>query len=367
MKSAAIVSFALVALALPGCSVLDGNKVDYKNTSKTRPLEVPPDLSQLSKDARYSVVNGAVSASRASAVSAEKSVAAASIAPNAIGQARLERLGDKRWLVVKSSPENLWPQIKEFWQESGFPLATEQADVGILETQWVENRAKIPDDFVRNMISKVFDNMYSSPERQKFRTRVERLDSGETEIYISHRSMVEVYASDSKDRTVWQAGPSDPDTEVQYLGKLLRKLGGASAQPITGGAAIAGSSASPTTTVKLEGTALQVSENFDRAWRRIGLALDRSGFTVEDRDRNKGLYFVRYVYKDMKAAEAGWLKKLLAFSWMNDDTNTKAQKYQIEIVSTGSNSTVRVLDSQGKADTSEAARTILKVIADDLK
>ena len=40
---------------------------------------------------------------------------------------------------------------------------------------------------------------------------------------------------------------------------------------------------------------LTLDEPFDRAWRRVGLALDRVGFTVEDRDRAKGLYYVRYV------------------------------------------------------------------------
>jgi len=366
VKSTFPLALLAAALSLGGCSILDGSKVDYKSTAKPVALEVPPDLSQLKTESRYTVVNGVVSAIPAKSsdtVGQAEAKAMASIAPLEIADARIERLGDKRWIVIKRAPEALWQPIKDFWQENGFPLAMEQSEIGIMETQWVENKAKIPQDFLRNAISKVFDNLYSSPEQYKFRTRLERNPNGQTEIFISQRSKVETYTSDLKDRTVWQAGPVDPEVEAEFINKLLRKLGAGNTP-----SAAAKTTNALQTTVSLNETlgTLDLVEGFDSAWRRVGLTLDRSGFTVEDRDRSKGLYFVRYAYKSLDA-DAGILQKIMNFKWSSDSKDASALKYQIEVKSVGAQSTVRVLDGKGQADKTDAGRAILKLLANDLK
>jgi outer membrane protein assembly factor BamC len=366
VKSTFPLALLAAAISLSGCSILEGNKVDYKSTARPVALEVPPDLSQLKTESRYTVLNGAVSALQAKSAATAgqpEAKAMASIAPLEIADARIERMGDKRWIVIKRTPEALWQPIKGFWQESGFPLATEQSEIGIMETEWVENRAKIPQDFLRSAISKVFDNLYSSPEQYKFRTRLERNINGETEIFVSQRSRVETYTSDLKDRTVWQSGPVDPEVEAEFINKLLRKLGAVSNQS----AGSTGSSAlQPKVTLSATSSALDLSEGFDSAWRRVGLTLDRSGFTVEDRDRSKGLYFVRYAHK-APDAEAGFMQKIMSFKWGSDSKDVSALKYQIEVKSAGTQSTVKVLDSKGQADTTDAGRAILKLLANDLK
>jgi outer membrane protein assembly factor BamC len=352
------------ALSLGGCSILEGSKVDYKSASKPTKLEVPPDLTQLSKETRYAVVNGAVSA--AGVRSAEQTNATSLMAPMALGDIRMERNGNQRWLVVKRAPEALWVPMKDFWQENGFPLASELSDVGIMETEWVDNKARIPQDFVRSALSKVFDSLYSSPERRKFRARLERNANGETEIFISYRSMMEVYVSERSDSTTWQPGPTDPETEAEYLGLLMRKLSMSTVQASASAAPEPGKAAAVMVNAGAADAYVQLSEEFDRAWRRVGLTLDRSGFSVEDRDRSKGLYFVRYVYKKSDA-EAGMIQKLLNFNWGSDSKDATALKYQIEVKSAGAQSNLKVLDSKGQADNSEAGRAILKLLANDLK
>ena len=363
MKSIFPLALVIAALSLGGCSILEGSKVDYKSASRSTKLEVPPDLTQLSKETRYAVVNGAVSASGSQTGGVSNT--AAMMAPLALGDIRMERNGNQRWLVVKRSPEALWGPMKDFWQENGLPLASELSDVGIMETEWVDNKARIPQDFIRSALSKVFDNLYSSPERRKFRARLERNANGETEIFISYRSMVEVYTTERSNNTVWQSGPTDPETEAEYLGLLMRKLGMTTAQAT---AAAAPDTAKAAAVVMNAGSAdsyVQLSEEFDRAWRRVGLTLDRSGFTVEDRDRGKGLYFVRYAYK-APDTDSGIMKKIMNFKWGSDPKDT-ALKYQIEVKSAGAQSTVKVLDSKGQPDNTDAGRAILKVLANDLK
>ena len=348
------------AIALSACSVLEGDKVDYKSSAKAPPLAVPPDLTQLSKDTRYSVVNGGVSA----ASSAKASVQASTdkVALSAVGDIRVERFGNQRWLVVNRSAANLWAPLKSFWQESGFTLSLDQADVGIMETEWNENRANIPQDFIRRALGSVLDSMYSTSLRDKYRTRLETRTDGGTEIYITHRGMQEVYDSEEQKRTIWQPRPSDPELEAEFLRRLMLKLGATKDQTAQV-AGVPGTPPTSTTTSANGQPVLELADGFDRAWRRVGLALDRTGFTVEDRDRNKGLYFVRYRAPDAATGEDNWLKKL----WNGAAKTTGAEKYQIAVRSSGSKTTVSVLNDLGAPELSDAAKTIVKVLAADLK
>jgi outer membrane protein assembly factor BamC len=208
--------------ALAACSVLEGEKIDYKSAGKGVSLEVPPDLTQLSRDSRYVIVGGTVTASGFQVGQAAPGVPTAA---NTMGDVRIERAGNQRWLVVNRPADQLWSPVRDFWQENGFLLSLDQASLGIMETDWAENRAKLPQDFIRNTLGKIVDSIYSTSERDKFRTRLERTANGGTEIYISHRGMVEVYSNNQKDQTVWQPRPADPELETEFLRRLMVKLG----------------------------------------------------------------------------------------------------------------------------------------------
>ncbi len=348
----------LAAVAAVGCSVLEEEKIDYRSAKKASNLEVPPDLTQLSRDPRYAAPTASVTAS-----SLQLQARAAEPAAPARSDLRIERAGSQRWLVVDRAPEKLWEPLKSFWQDSGFNLAIEQQNIGIMETEWAENRAKLPQDVIRSTIGKVFDGLYSTGERDKFRTRIERNAQGGSEIYISHRGMVEVYTSDKKDQTVWQPRASDVELEAEFLRRLMLKLGTSPEQAKAVLAAGTKPSASQLATVNGQ-PALQVGEGFDRAWRRVGLALDRSGFTVEDRDRTQGLYFVRYLPSEVQGKEKpGFFASLFG----SKARETTPQRYRIKVGSDAAQSSVTVLDAQGQPDASPSARKILQLLADDLK
>jgi len=353
-------SLLSLSLALASCSVLEGDKIDYKSASqKTSSLEVPPDLTQLSRETRYAVPGGAVSASSFQIGQVSQTVPTAS---TSLGDVRIERAGNQRWLVINRSADQLWEPVRDFWQENGFLLAMDQANLGIMETDWAENRAKLPQDFIRNALGKVLDSLYSTGERDKFRTRLERNASGGTDVFISHRGMVEVYSNSDKDSTVWQPRPADPELEAEFLRRLMVKLGVSQEQSMA--LVAAGANPSSSRAMAINGQpVVQIDDGFDRAWRRVGLSLDRTGFTVEDRDRAQGVYFVRYVAPSADKAEPSFLGKLFGGS-KADETPLK---YRIAVVSQGSSTTVSVLDVNGKPDTSVNAQRIVNVIAADLK
>ncbi len=357
-----------LSLAASACTttLLDSDKLDYKSAVKGASLDVPPDLTQLSKDSRYVVTGGVTSASSYQGAAATSAVS--TTAPAVVGDVRIERSGDQRWLVINRPADKLWDPVREFWQESGFNLTTDQAAIGIMETDWAENRAKIPQDFIRSTIGKVFDGIYSTGERDKFRTRVERNANGGTEIYITHRGMQEVYSNQSKDSTVWQARPTDPELEAEFLRRLMVKLGVAQEQSkalVAASAAGTAPQAPARVTTVNNVPVLQLNDGFDRAWRRVGLTLDRTGFTVEDRDRSQGLYFVRYIAPTGDKKEPGFFAKYLSFGSSN--TAIAPLKYRVAVRSEGNTTTVSVLNAAGAPETSADVQRILQVIADDLK
>ncbi|WP_395401362.1 outer membrane protein assembly factor BamC [Pseudoduganella sp. UC29_106] len=374
-SSRGLVASALV-LSLSGCgmiqSVVGDSKVDYKSAKKASTLDVPPDLTQLQKDNRYSLPNTDRGVATASGYAAQRGTLAGStaavndVASTGTAAVKVERAGNQRWLVVKQTPEQLWPQLKSFWEESGFTLALDNSTAGIMETEWNENRAKIPQDFIRSTIGKVFDGMYSSGERDKYRTRLERNADGSTEIYISHRGAEEVVTGAQKETTQWQPRATDPNLEALFLAKLMTKLGG-SKDEATARTSVDNAAVQPQHAfIKGEGAGkfVQTDEGFDRSWRRVGLALDRAGFTVEDRDRVQGVYFVRYV---ADAAETkGFFSRL--FSWGSSDKDKDAQRYRISVrADSTSTSQVSVWTNENKPDTSPTADKILNLLYEQLK
>ena len=356
---------AVLALSagLVACSALEPDRIDYKSAAKAPSLTVPPDLAQLSRDNRYAIPGGAVTAS---SFQIGQASAAIPVAVNAVSDVRVERAGNQRWLVVRRPADQLWEPVRDFWQENGFFLALDQNTLGIMETDWAENRAKIPQDFIRSSLGKIFDGLYSTSERDKFRTRLERTASGETEIYISHRGMIEVYSGNSVSSkefsTTWQPRPADPELETEFLRRLMVRLGVSQEQVK---AVIAAAPAKPVSRAStMNGLpVVLMDEGFERAWRRVGLSLDRTGFTVEDRDRAQGTYFVRYVEPNANKAEPGLFAKIFG----NAPAVNSALKYRIVVRSEKDASVVSVLSATGTPDSSPNAQRIVNVIVEDQK
>jgi outer membrane protein assembly factor BamC len=362
MRFAKAGTAAACIAALAGCTILQGDKIDYRSATRAPTLEVPPDLTQLSRDSRYQLPSGTVSANTYQ--SGQQAVTSVPTAANTIGDVRIERAGNQRWLVVNRPADQLWQPVNDFWLENGFVFTLNQPNLGIMETDWAENRAKIPQDFIRNTIGRVLDSFYSSAERDRFRTRLERNASGSTEIFISHRGMQEVYTSDRKEATVWQPRPSDPELEAEFLRRLMVKLGVPQEQARTAAAPTQARQIARIATVNNQ-QVVQIDEGFDRAWRRVGLALDRSGFTVEDRDRAQGTYFVRYVPPNPDRKEQGFFGRLFS---RGEQQAQAPLRFRIAVRSQGESTTVSVLDDKGGAPERTAdAQKIVQLIADDIK
>lgn len=375
LKPAGMVAAVIAGLVLGACSSVEipTKKIDYKSTTKLPTLEIPPDLARPGSDERFTVPDAAGGKGTATYSDYNKDRAARpqvasaqAVLPN-VENVRIERAGTQRWLVVPGTPEQIWPMIKEFWQQTGFVVNVETPEAGIMETDWSENRAKISQSGITGVIGRALDSLSSTSERDKFRTRLERgVQPGTTEIYVSHRGMEEIFISEYRDQMRWQPRNPDPDLEAEMLRRMMVRFGVDGERAKT---QIAVAKLEPQAKLSrgAEGSLLALNDQFDRAWRRVGLALDRVGFTVEDRDRSKGLYFVRYIDPDadIKTTEdKGWFSKLKF--WGNSKPPSKEQ-YRILVQGDGSGAEVRVLDKMGTREQSDTANRILTLLYDQLK
>ena len=361
-----------VTLLGSGCSslsnALSGDKIDYRSSgSQSVRLDVPPDLSQLSGQSRFTQVSPSIVTASSMGQQTPGAISTGNqVAPKVVGDIRLERQGQNRWLVVNQPPEQVYEKVRAFWSSVGFELEIDQPAAGLMETNWNENRAKLNEGGVRGLLGSVLDRLYDTGERDQFRTRLERTPQG-TEVYVTHRGLEEVYEGDRKDRTTWRGRPSDSNLEAEMLARMMVALGGTKEQADQAREAAAKPAAAPTTagvlaTLNADATSVTLRGEPELAWRRVGLALDRSGFTVEGRDRASGAYEVRLSVNDPAAAKPGFFSRLFGRS----NKEETLARYRVKLQAQGRDTLVSVLGEANQAVDNDTARLIAKRLVEEL-
>lgn len=370
------IAAAIIATALTGCSTLqelspfESKRVEYKSAQSGPALEIPPDLTPPKFDDRYKAGTATLSGVNAANRSAVLS-GAGGVLP-AVSGMKIERAGTERWLVVPGTAESNFPLIREFWSTMNMNLVLDDSRIGLMETDWQENRARIPQDIIRRTIGKVLDSVYSSGTRDKYRTRIERGSNSTTEIYISHRGMEENNVGTSSNPIFrWDFRKPEPEYEAEILNRMMQYLGAPREEAsqivktALAPAAIAARVDQSQIVTAGNVSTLAINDSFDRSWRRVGLALDRVGFTVVDRDRTAGTYFVRYADPDMIAKnEPGILDKL---KFWTTDTKDTVEQYRITVKEMSGKTTVSVLDKSGKADNTPVGTRIVTLLHEQLR
>jgi outer membrane protein assembly factor BamC len=388
-----------------GCGTSSPTKVDYKSDSKSKQvsLAVPPNMIDETADQRsLPPQGGETSLSALKEVQAQAPSANSVVVAPAVNGMHIQRDGTESWLVIDNkAPEQAWPQIRRFWQEQGFLLVVDQRDKGVMETDWNETHAQINEGLIRNTLSKAMGNSYVTSERNKYRTRLEAAPNGGTYVFVSQKGMREALTGTNNDSSTWVPKPNDPGLEQEYLKRLMAALaladsrakpadaqnadlsagaqtapnaataGAKSAAAATAAQNVALSAQQPMpagdaangTDAQLSSTELTLGEPYDRAWLRVGLALDRSNFTVDDRDLTRGLYFVRYVDpKDMTSAEQGFWSQVF-----HGKKEKVAKQYMVNVRAVTPNQTrVAVVDDKGAIDQSPQAKQIMSLMSDQL-
>jgi outer membrane protein assembly factor BamC len=372
----------LPLLALSGCSsipgidkVLPDRKVEYKKSRQAeRNLEIPPDLTKRSIQDELVIPGAETTLSRYESRQRAPDRAAGSrseVLPE-VDSIEVRRDGDQHWLLISGDPEGVWYRVLEFWQENGVLLEEQDPTVGVIVTGWLENLADIKTDFITDTVRKFAGSLYAASTRDQFRVRIENgLKPGTTELYLTHRGMQETIIQDGAgtvERVVWNPRETDHDLEVEMLRRMMVYLGSED-QIARQQLAKKGKSRQPRATLNKSGgqVSLALNESFERAWRLTGVALDRVGFAVEDRDRSDGVYYVRYA-DPMRGAEErkGWLGKLVFWEVEEAEIDRQSQ-YQIRLSGAGQKTDVVVHGATGVRDNSETAQRILTLMHEQLR
>jgi len=347
---------------------LEDYSIEYKKSKQVDTLELPPDLSSSRIDDSM-VVPGGGSATY-SDVSGQRNAISKNTGILPVQKdIHVERDGNSRWLVVNAPAEQVWGKVREFWMDLGFLLTVENPQIGIMETDWKENRADIADDFIREFLKSVMDSVYSAPTRDSFRIRIEHGDrSDTTEVFISHRGVMEkVTGGIDASSSAWETRPAEPELEAEMLRRLMVFMG-AEDNKARASLAKSGRGAIRARLIKDRdgNTLVDYRGGYPRAWRIVGLALDRVGFTVEDRDRSKGIYYVRYSdpLKDMKSEDKGLLSSLI---FWGDDEKPSDAEYQVTLAGDESSTQIIVLDKNGQRDKTKTSTRILTLLYEQIK
>ncbi|WP_250472120.1 outer membrane protein assembly factor BamC [Caballeronia sp. GAFFF1] len=385
---------ALFAVAgiVAGCGTSSPTAINYKSDqrSKQSSLAVPPNLLDEAVDQRSLPPQGG-QASLSDLQQVQKVAPSAPTVVPPVSGMRIQRDGAQRWLVIDSkSPDQVWPQIRRFWQEQGFLLVVDSRDKGVMETDWNETHPQISDGLIRDTLAKATGNSYVTAERNKYRTRLEAASNGGTYVFISQKGMREALTGVNNDTSQWQARPNDPALENEYLKRLMSSLAiadsrqaagvasagdtaaSANAQPAKGGDSKAAATAAQNvanagnspirneTVPQAESAQLTLPEAYDRAWLRVGMALDRANFTVDDRDRARGVYFVRYADpNDKSAREQGFWSQVF-----HGRKEIAVKQYQVNVRAiTEGETRVAIVDDKGQVDSSPQARQIMALLA----
>jgi outer membrane protein assembly factor BamC len=377
-----ILAIALVTLALGACTtwnegdILPDKRVEYKKSRQAEnALEIPPDLS------RDTIAQGGVTfAGSSPAVTTYSEYEAARRGTTVSGRSsrtvlpedpkiEVRRDGDKRWLVIQAPAEAVWDSVLDFWQENGILLAEQDPSAGVMRTTWIENRADIKTDMITNVLRKVADGLYSAATRDQYRVRLERTGSG-TDLYLTHTGMredlVTGIGSTETDQTVWVPSGSDPELEAVMLQKLMAFMGASDerAKEELGSTAGTKSKRMSTLYTGSDSPYMSVHTDYARSWRLVGIALNRVGFTVEDRNRSAGDYFVRYNDPSDDGDDSGWLSNL-AF-WSSSDKEGKSEVFVVN-VSGDDPATVRVRNESGNPAPAQTASRILTLLHEQLR
>lgn len=360
-------AIGLSAVLLAGCSSVNQmlgleESVDYKSTVSGDPLTIPPDLTQANRDVRYTAPEGVTTFSEyAAAQDGQPAVGSTQVLPQS-DDIQVRRDGDLRWLVVNRPVEQIYPQLLEFWNDQGFTIRSEDPRTGLIETDWAENRAKIPEGWLRSALGAIIDQVFDSGERERFRMRLERVGPSSAEIYISHQHMYEEPASDGTSFR-WVHGKEDPGLNAAMLARLMVYLGTDVKTASSRVAEAEKVDTKPSVQALPDRTALVLAESFDRAWRRVGVAIDSAGFSVEDRDRSSGDYYIRYLDVDLgqKIEQPNIFTRM--FGWRN---TAEPVPYRINVRDQGGNSLVTVTDANGVIQEDDTAKRILTVLVDHM-
>ena len=364
-RSSKLISVLLIFIVISGCSWFGGTKSSSQARRDSHSLEVPPELTQpkTSDSMTIPVVTPEQAGYGPRPGDQQSAVVNTALLPKPAG-ARVVQVGDLRWAELDGRPETIWQEAQGFLRSLGFEISYEEPQLGILETNWLSNRAYRNIGFWKSILGGVT----VTGLRDRYRVRLERTDAPNiTRMYLVHQGLIEDVVEDASGENInrlWRWRPSDPELEAELLQRFLvfRGMDEKQAEQVT----------APQPRVERAvlqdvsgGQLVVVNDNFARTWRRVGVAIDRLGLIVDDRNRSEGLYYLSLSddFIEQHKTDSGVLKK-----WFGGDEQKKAStKFVLKLEEHGETTTVSLHDQNGQLDNSSTAKMLNELLYQQLR
>jgi len=361
-KNTIFTGFTLFILVnVSACSVVDNfmdtkNRINYKNNHSVKALEFPPDLTAPEFDMAFALpADGVVNASTLKSASGGYTIDGRriSVLPESTNM-KIGGQGKVRWLDVAAPAESLWPRIRDFWRSVGISVKRDEPKIGIMETEWAENRAGLPMDWFRKSLGKMFQKAYDAGTRDRYRVRIEKPSTATTRIFLTHKGAEKVMTNTVSG---WELRPSNHELEAEMLNRLQAFLqGDVGAAKGTVSTDLNQTSSLVNLVVQEGRPILQINDNYKRAWVLTGIMLDRMGLVAEKRNQAAGIIDVKYQGDDEDTAKRGFFSRIFGG---RKTLLVKGQAYQVHIQDAGKLSVVRIMDEEGKPLNPKLATAVL--------
>lgn len=332
----------VICLMLSGCSWLDidEHQSEYLNAEETQVIVVPEKLSSLRIGQLYPIP--AVSGD----ISPQSSVDVPRPQPMSVNTfeqlVKIQRIDEKRWILVNNSPSELWPRVRNILNRNGIVSDKVDGSAGIIETTWLS---------------------YNSDQENEHRFRFSispGVQLNSTEISVLHQ----VKPLENISQTDWPASSNSDEKESDMISFLANQL---VAQPDYASVSllaqdIGGESKVEIINPQIADPYILVKLSYDRTWASINYSASRGGFSLIDQDSDKGLLLVNYSDELLEEKTSGFS------SWFGKKDNDDILKanYRILVQQVESSIEVRVVTLEGDSVDKEQALKLLNIFRSNM-
>lgn len=345
----------LLVSVLTACSsisaldkVVKDNRAKYQKATVLPPLAVPPDLSterindefaETNNDEPYIEFDGAADNPLTQKYNVEPSTK-----PALMGE------GQNRYLVVYGEDRILWQRMLDFWANNNIAIKRQDQGLGLLDTDVDE------DGYAYRSYTEQGDR----PNSLKIYITAAGFDSDDKKNEAKLRQLAEhmgkLYLADNNisSPAQQQISTQRPTTANRITTQTVSRP----ATPTVIDAVIIDEAS--------EHQALMVDLPLDDVWRRVGRILNSKYFVVQDRERDKGVYFVQYLdpFLLAKTKERSLMSKM-AF-WQDEQDYAPDLFYYIKIVTDDGQSKVIIKDIDQIRTSSPSARRLLRLLQEKM-
>ena len=338
MKIISLVSAIVLIVTTSGCSWLGirDRSNDYLLANETEPTVIPENMNPALLGQLYPVP----------AIPKDNIVKQSTEVPrpqpiseNTFEQlVKIQKISDQRWILVNSSPSQLWPRIRSILNRSGIPTARAEGSAGIIETIWLS---------------------YKSDEVNEHRflfsiTPGVQLNS--TEISIVHQQR----NRGDENTSQWPQSSENATKEYDMLSLVANEL---AAQPDYASVSllaqdIGGDSKVEIITPKIADPYILIRLSYDRTWVSVDYSANRGGFTIIDKDRSQGLFLVNY-FDQIEDKKSGIFSSLFG---RDDNQEILEINYRILVQDVGTNVQVRLVSPEGESLDKNLSLKLLNIL-----